>query len=128
MPGTLRCFGVQLRAKAQNTFAKLGILVKICLFSWDAEVYFWGICSPAWKMMVIFFTLNELTGWYLQFRLQNKQFVQKRSTKAFDLTVFNHLPKLSEAVPWNCSMKIHSTGRRTSVKELFVRKRAAQVL
>ena len=39
--------------------AKLGVLVKIYIFSWDNMVFLWGICSFPEKMTLFFSILNK---------------------------------------------------------------------
>ena len=39
--------------------AKLGVLVKIYIFSWDNIVFLWGICSFPEKMTLFFSILNK---------------------------------------------------------------------
>ena len=49
----------------QSTSAKLGILVKIYLFSCDTEMFLCGLCLLPGKMMALWFLFNELAVRYL---------------------------------------------------------------
>ena len=53
------------RANSEHP-AKLGILVKIYLISFDAEVFFCDICLLPGKMIAFFVILNILTDRHLQ--------------------------------------------------------------
>ena len=52
-----------LRRQTQSTLekwtAKLGVLVKIYIFSWDNMVFLWGICLLPEKMTLFFSILNK---------------------------------------------------------------------
>ena len=66
LPEMLRFSEFYSRGQTQSTLEKLGILVKICLFSWDTEVFLCGIRLLTGKMIAFFFIFNELPNRYLQ--------------------------------------------------------------
>ena len=52
--------------KLLQTITKLRTLVEIYLFSWEIVVFVCGFNWVPGKMIPFFFTLNKLTGRYLQ--------------------------------------------------------------
>ena len=51
--------GGQTQSTLAKWTAKLGVLVKIYIFSWDNMVFLWGICLLPEKMTLFFSILNK---------------------------------------------------------------------
>ena len=52
--------GGQTQSTLAKWTAKLGVWVKIYIFSWDNMVFLWGICLLSEKMMLSFSILSKL--------------------------------------------------------------------
>ena len=76
LPGILWHSGFLSRRLTQSVLAKLGIAVKIYLFSSDFEVCLCCICLLTWKMMPFFLIFSKLTGSYLQWPAKSKWSVE----------------------------------------------------
>ena len=51
--------GGQTQSTLAKCTAKLGVLVKIYIFSWDNTIFLWGICLLPEKMTLFFSILNK---------------------------------------------------------------------
>ena len=59
MRGILTCPGLQSWGQTQNNLAKLGILVEICIFSYDKMVFLCGVYLLLKKMTLFFSIVNK---------------------------------------------------------------------
>ena len=57
--GILTCPGLQSWEQTQNNLAKLGILVEICIFSYDKMVFLCGVYLLLKKMTLFFSIVNK---------------------------------------------------------------------
>ena len=124
LPEMLRFSEFYSRGQTQSTLEKLGILVKICLFSWDTEVFLCGIRLLTGKMIAFFFIFNELPNRYLQWpgkssvRLNN-QISRKLHLFWIYLLHQKHLNSLANE-PFLISAKMTFRKKQSHVRTTFL--------
>ena len=78
--------GAQTQITLAKWTAKLGVLVKIYIFSWDNMVFLWGICLLPEKMMLFFSILNKylpIVSRYLEVLCRIMEYPAKNTSSEF---------------------------------------------